>query len=62
MTNRDVLIRLLVLIDKRNDGGIDPVDAPVLGPIAEFALPDVSGGNRRPQIADEFFRVITRID
>ena len=34
----------------------------VLGPIAQFSLPDVTGRDRSPQLANELLLVIARVD
>jgi len=58
----DVLARLAVLVQKRNDCCVHPVTRSVLGAIFYFSLPDFSACDGRPQIADEFLGVITGVD
>src|SRR6266571_4309772 len=62
MANGYVLIRLALGIEKRNDGRIHPIDAAVFRAITQLALPDSAATDRGPQIADELFRVIARVD
>ena len=62
MANGHVLVRFAFGIKKRNYRRVHPVDAAVLRAIAKLTLPDSAATDRGPKIADELFRVITRID
>ena len=58
----DILKRPFLPVEQGNDRGVHPIDAAVLGTIADVACPDSARGNRRPKIAKELFRVITLVD
>ena len=62
VADRHVLIGLAAFVEERNDRRIHPVDRAVLGAIPNLAAPDASVGDRDPQVPDELFRVICRID
>ena len=62
MPDGDVLVGLAFRIEKRNDSRIDPINTPIAGTIAKFPLPNLTAGNRYPQIAYEIFWVKTGID
>ena len=62
MTNRDVLVRFGVPVQKRNDRRIDPIDRSIFRAVPQFAAPHAAGANRRPQVLYKFFRVIARVD
>ena len=62
VANREVLPRLALRGDERNDGRIDPVDRAVLGAVAQLAAPDLAVRDRVPQAADVVLRVIRRVD
>jgi hypothetical protein len=55
--NRDVLIRLAVVVKEGHDRRVHPVKMPVLGAVSDLAVPDASVGDRHPQGADELLRV-----
>lgn len=61
MPDSHILIRFTLGIQKRDYSRVHPVDAAVLGTIAEFAFPDLARGDPGPQIAYEFFWVITEL-
>ena len=62
MPDSDVLIGFAFGIKKRNYRRIHPINTAVLRAIAKFAFPDLAGGDRGPQIANELLRVITGVD
>src|SRR6185369_14917599 len=61
-TNRDVLVRLSFRVKKRNDRCVYPVVSSIFGAISYFAAPNLSASNRGPQIPNELFGMIARID
>src|SRR5262245_37000667 len=60
--DREVLPRLSGAVEERHDRRVDPVEGPILGPVAEFAAPHLSASDRPPQIADIGLRVVARVD
>ena len=62
VTNRYVVMGFVMFIKKRNDRRIDPIDRAVFRAVANLTLPNLAAGNRSPQVANEFFRVIVGID
>src|SRR4030095_9316650 len=58
----DVLVRFPAFVQEGDDGCIHPVDVTVLGTIAELTVPHAARRDRSPQLANEFFGVIARID
>src|SRR5947199_372085 len=54
--NGHVLNRLSVLSEVRNDGGVNPIEAAVLGSIFYFAFPDATASNRFPNDANKLLR------
>ena len=57
-----VLARLPASVQKRYDRRIHPVVCPVLGAIAQLASPHPAAHDGAPEIANELFRVIARVD
>ena len=62
ITDRGILKWFSRFVDKRNDGCVDPVDGTVFCAVAQLAVPYVSVCDRRPDVSDEFLRVISGID
>src|SRR5687767_11066086 len=60
--NRDVLQGLPSRIKKRKDGGVHPVNASVLGAVANFAFPGLASRNGCPQISKEGLRMVSGIN
>ena len=60
--NGQVLVGLPVVAEERHDRRVDPVDAPVLGPVADLASPDASARDRLPELPDELLRVVAGVD
>src|SRR3982751_5311672 len=61
-TNRDVLIWLTLGVKKRDYGCVYPVEASVFGTILYLTTPHFAARDRGPQISDELFRMISRVD
>ena len=57
-----ILARFSLLVEERHDGGCHPVEEAVLGAVFDFPLPHKALRDRRPQVADEFLRVIAGVD
>src|SRR5436190_11917629 len=62
ITNGNVLEGFPGYVQKRNNGRVDPVDGTVFRAVTELAVPYVSVCDRRPDISNEFLRVISGID
>src|SRR6185436_7860576 len=62
IANCNVLVGLTVGMNKRNYRGVDPIVTSVLRAILYFAAPNLSAGNCRPKISDEFLGMIGGID
>ena len=45
------------LVQHRQQGTVDPIQATVLGPVAQFTLPDIAQGDGAPQRGKELVRV-----
>ena len=60
--NSDILRWLSVLVHKRKNRRVHPVDAPVLGPIANIAAPNAARGDGGPQVPEKLLRVVSGID
>ncbi|CAI8787315.1 hypothetical protein EMIT051CA3_11249 [Pseudomonas chlororaphis] len=45
------------LIEQGHNGAVDPIQGPILGPVADLALPDLAQGNGAPHGAEEFGRM-----
>src|SRR3546814_5432152 len=62
-TNRQVALDLTGrIVDHRHQGGIDPMQRTVLGPVADLTLPDLPQGDGAPHGAEELTRVLTGVD
>ena len=61
-TNRDVLVGFSFSVEKRNDRRVYPVVSSVFGAISYLSAPNFSARDRGPQIPDELFRMVGRID
>src|SRR3989338_743915 len=59
VTDRDVLARLAVLIQKRNNGRIDPITGAVFGAVSDLPMPNLSAGYSAPEIPHKFFGMIS---
>src|SRR3954467_11170370 len=60
--DRQVLARPAPPVHERHDGRVDPVEAPVLRAVADFAAPHAPARDGPPQLADELLGVMTRVD
>jgi hypothetical protein len=60
--DRDIALRAPLVVENRCDGGLHPVRASILAPILEFALPDVSAADRRPQFIEQGRRMMPGLD
>src|SRR5688572_13659195 len=60
--DRDILLRLPVAIEKREDRCVHPVNAFIFGAIANLPFPDFAAADRGPQIAEKRFWMVARID
>src|ERR1044072_3021642 len=60
--NRDVLVRFFFRVQEGNDRGVDPVIASIFGAIFYLSTPDFPARYRGPQISNEYFGMIARVD
>ena len=60
--NGDVLHRHAILADEGHDGGVDPVQAAVLGAVAHLAVPHLAARDGAPQVLEEGARVMAGVD
>ena len=58
----DILTRFSSRVEKWKNRGRHPVQRAAFGPIADFALPDVSARDGGPEAADKFLWVMSGID
>ncbi|MCY1422602.1 hypothetical protein D9M71_382910 [compost metagenome] len=49
-------------IDHRHHGAFDPIQAAILGTVADFALPDMTQGDGAPHLDEEFSGVHARVE
>src|SRR5690606_9272119 len=61
-TDRNILIRLSAVIEKRNDRCIDPVILTVLRLVSKFAVPGLSVRDSDPDLLYEILGMISRVD
>ena len=57
-----ILARLSLLVEKRRDGRIHPIKRTVFRAVPDLAVPEFAARDRRPQLADEFLWMETRMD
>ena len=60
--DRDKLLGSAVAPAEGEDGRVDPVAAAVLGPVADFAAPDLAAADGGPERAEEGGRVVPGVD
>src|SRR5678815_1827380 len=58
----DVLARLSLSIEEWDDGGVHPIEGPILGLVLDLAPPHPSAPNRGPQFAYEFLGMMPGVD
>ena len=59
--DRHVAQHLARVIQKRNDGRIDPIEAAVLAPVFDFAVPDLAVADGGPHGLEKIVRVVARV-
>ena len=57
----NVLPRSATRTEKRDDGGIDPVQRSVFGPVLDFAVPDRAARNRAIHLLEKILGVVPRV-
>ena len=60
--NTDILIGLSRLIDKGDDGGVDPIITAIFAAVTNLASPYFTRHHGLPQLAKKDFRMVARID
>src|SRR6266404_3978408 len=61
-TDGDVLARFTIAAQRRDDGRIHPVDRAVLGPVLNFAVPNLPVRDGVVHLLEEFFGVVAGVE
>src|SRR4051812_19406084 len=61
-SDRHILFRSMVAVQKRKDRGVHPVKVAALRSVLNFTMPDLAAGNRAPEILEKVTGVQPGID